>query len=73
MTQTELRRNDEDVVVLLRVAELLEHLLRLRELPQIPRTEFASAPVLELPSVQLEREQLALCQRSGWGRLGPRP
>ncbi len=53
MPQTELSRHDEDVVILLLVAERLEHLLRLGRLLQVVRTEVALAPVLELALARL--------------------
>lgn len=48
MTDAELRRNDENVVVLLLVAELLEHACRLGRLPETLGTELAVAVVVEL-------------------------
>ncbi len=48
MTDAELRRNDEDVVVLLLVAEFLEHARRLGRLPETPGIELAGAVVVEL-------------------------
>lgn len=53
VTETELGRNDEDVEVLLLVAELLEHLLRPGRLLEPVRTEVALAPVLELALARL--------------------
>ena len=53
MPQTELSRNDEDVVILLLVAERLEHLLRPGRLLEPIGTEFAFAPVLELALARL--------------------
>jgi len=58
MPQTELGRNDEDVVVLLLVAELLEHLRRLRVLAQVLRSELAVTVVVELPLRRDHREHL---------------
>ena len=49
VTETELGRNDEDVEVLLLVAELLEHLHRLGVLSQVLRSELAVTVVVELP------------------------
>ena len=49
VTETELCRNDEDVVILLLVAELLEHLHRLGVLSQVLRSELAVTVVVELP------------------------
>jgi len=58
VTETELGRNDEDVEVLLLVAELLEHLHRLGVLSQVLRSELAVAVVVELPLRRDHREHL---------------
>lgn len=58
MPQTELGRNDEDVEVLLLVAELLEHLHRLGVLPEVLRSELAVTVVVELPLRRDHREYL---------------
>src|SRR3989338_8536177 len=49
VTETELTRNDEDVVTLLLVAELLEHLRRIGVLSQVLRTGLTLAVVVERP------------------------
>lgn len=58
VTETELCRNDEDVVILLLVAELLEHLHRLGVLSQVLRSELAVTVVVELPLRRDHRENL---------------
>ena len=58
VTETELGRNDEDVEVLLLVAELLEHLRRLGVLSQVLRSELAVTVVVELPLGPDHREHL---------------
>ena len=58
VTKTELCRNDEDVEVLLLVAELLEHLHRLGVLSQVLRSELAVTVVVELPLRRDHREHL---------------
>ncbi len=58
VTETELSRDDEDVVILLLVAELLEHLRRLGVLSQVLRSELAVTVVVELPLGPDHREHL---------------
>jgi len=58
VTETELSRNDEDVVILLLVAELLEHLRRLGVLSQKRSSELAVTVVVELPFGPDHREHL---------------
>ena len=58
VTETELGRNNEDVVSLLLVAELLGHLRRLGVLSQVFRSELAVAVVVELPLRRDHREHL---------------
>ncbi len=58
VTETELGRNDEDVEVLLLVAELLEHLHRLGVLSQVLGSELAVTVVIELPLRRDHREHL---------------
>ncbi len=53
MTDAELRRNDEDVVVFLLVAELLEHACRLGRLPETLGTELAVVVVVEVAGTGL--------------------
>jgi len=58
VTETELTRNDEDVVILLLVAELLEHLHRLGMLSQVLRSELAVTVVVELSLRRDHRDHL---------------
>ncbi len=69
--ETELGRNDEDVVILLLVAELLEHLRRLRVLAQVLRSEPAVTVVVELPLRRDHREHLLERLAVGRGDLLP--
>lgn len=58
VTETELGRNDEDVVVLLALCQLPEHLRRLGVLPEVLRSELAVTVVGELPLRRDLREHL---------------
>jgi len=58
MTETELCRNDEDVGVLLLVAELLEHLHRLDLLSQVLRSKLTVTVLVEIPLRHDHREHI---------------
>ncbi len=73
MTDAELGSHHEDVVILLLVAERLEHLLRPSRLLEPIGAEFAFAPVLELAVARLTdlREHLRHGSTVGQGDLLP--
>lgn len=68
VTQTELGRNDEDVVVLLLECELLEHGTGPRRLAELVFTEFAFAVVIELAVARLLDRVDDLLHRFAVGR-----
>lgn len=66
MPHTELRRDDQDVALLL-LPDLLEHSCRVGVLPQITRPQLALAGVVELPlgsdGIEHQLERPIFCQR----------